>query len=337
MSNEDDKGVLDLSDPRAQAMKDRIAAAKQSGHVPVGGVPMPTMPRLDQPPPGAPRDRGLGVQQSHQQQAAAQQGPHTAMSPDQYQQAVAQGQAIQGVGGGYVANQPKGFQAPAAGAPTPQMEVHGDEHSPANPVRPEGGLRPETAEALKAVAEANAPEKTSAEKIVDEDLDPNREPDYEDYDFGALGQVTRDLLSDRKRREAIEVRCDEMDFTDLILNQELRQEVPIKRGFVPTFRTPNGAEDLFCKRKIGDEEGSNRYVMDKYAAFGLVCGIYSLNGQPLPEHRKTDGTVDDAAFEKKMAYLLKYPIVIVADLSVNFTWFNFRVQKLLSLDKVKDF
>ena len=154
MSNEDERGVLDLSDPKAREMQERISAAKQ-GNIPVGGVPMPKMPRLDQPPPGAPRDRGMGVQQAHQQQAQTQAGgSHTAMSADQHNKAIASGQAIGGVGSAYVANQPKGFQAPSAEAAAQQMEIKGDADNPANPARPEGGLRQETLDQINAVAEA---------------------------------------------------------------------------------------------------------------------------------------------------------------------------------------
>lgn len=345
MSNEDGKDVVDLSDPKAREYKDRIAAAKK-GSTPVGGAPMPNIPRLDQPPPGAPRDRGLGVQQAHQQQASAQapRGPHGVLTPEQYQQAVASGQIIPGVGGGYMANQPKGAQVPPGQEAKPKMEVSAPEGEMANPIRPEGGLRQETVEQLNALAQANSSEaeaalseKDEAEKLHEELGPKPGESDYEDYDYSQLGQISRNLLSNGKRKEAIEARCADMDFEDLILNQELRQEVKIKKGFVPTFRTPSGEEDLFVKRYIGDEEGSTQYIMDKYAVYGLCCGLYALNGQPLPDHRGKDGKVDEKQFEKKLEYILKYPIVLVADLSVNFTWFTLRVQQLLSLDKVKDF
>lgn len=331
MSNDDDRGVLDLSDPKAREMQERIAAAKQ-GHTPVGGVPMPKMPRLDQPPPGAPRDRGMGVQQSHQQQATTQ-ASHSAMSAEQHSKAVASGQAIGGVGSAYVANQPKGFQAPSAEAAAQQMEIKGDAANPANPARPEGGLRQETLDQINAVASAqDAPAVPPEEGKEKEEKDP-----YDEFDYGALGSASRNLLTDKERRQVIESRCEDMDFEDLILNQELRQDVKIKKGFVPMFRTVSGAEDLYCKRLIGDEEGSDRYIMDKFAALSLVCGLYALNGTPLPDHLDGDGRVDDKLFQKKLDALLKYPIIIVADLSVNYTWFTFRVQKMLALDQVKDF
>ena len=336
MSNEDERGVLDLSDPKAREMQERISAAKQ-GNIPVGGVPMPKMPRLDQPPPGAPRDRGMGVQQAHQQQAQTQAGgSHTAMSADQHNKAIASGQAIGGVGSAYVANQPKGFQAPSAEAAAQQMEIKGDADNPANPARPEGGLRQETLDQINAVAEAQDTPEAPPEEGKEEEK-PAEKDLYDEFDYGALGSAARNLLTDKERREVIEARCEEMDFEDLILNQELRQDVPIKKGFVPMFRTVSGAEDLFCKRMIGDEEGSDRYIMDKFAALSLACGIFALNGTPLPDHLDKDGLVDDELFKKKLAALLKYPIIIVADLSVNYTWFTFRVQKMLALDQVKDF
>lgn len=345
MSNNDERDVVDLTDPKTAAYRARIAAAK-SGSTPVGVVPMPEMPRLDQPVPGAAMDRGLGVQQSHNQASAAQVAQHAAaqgaqppgaqgkhagmMSPDQYQQAVSQGQAIPGVGGGYVANQPAGAPAPLA-PPTTPMEIKGHGDQPANPIRAEGGLSQTTVEQLEAVGKAQeAQNEAEEEKELAKDVDP-------EYDYDSLGNVTRDLLSDIERRKAIEKRCTDMEFEDLILNQELRQEVPIKPGFIPIFRTPSGAEDLYVKRLMGDVEGSDRYIMDKFAVLSLCMGLYALNNQPLPDHRDSKGSIDEDRFNKKMEYILKYPIVLVGDMSTNFMWFNARVQKLLSLDKVKDF
>lgn len=253
--------------------------------------------------------------------------------------------AIGGIGSAYIANQPKGFQAPSveAAAAGPQMEIQGDADNPANPARPEGGLRPETLAQIEAVTAANtetaeggsADEDKEDDKVEDEDKP--KVDEYSEFDYGALGSTTRNLLNEKERREAIEGRCEAMDFEDLILNQELRQDVPIKKGFVPMFRTVSGAEDLYCKRMIGDEEGSDRYIMDKFAALSLACGIFALNGTPLPDHLDKDGLIEPKLFDKKLAALLKYPIIIVADLSVNYTWFTFRVQKMLALDQVKDF
>lgn len=329
MSKGDPNDPIDLSPAGAKGYAERIAAAKQ-GQTPVGGAPMPSIPRLDQPPPGAPRDRALGVQQAQNQQAAAQ-GVTRAMTPEQYQQATQSGQAIAGVGGAYMANQPKGtqIQPPQTAGRGTEMERTGADGQMANPIRPEGGLSPQTLEQLNAVAEANKEEPKEEKK---------EEADFDEFDFEEFGRASKDILSNKERREAIEAKItEEMDFEGLIINQELRQTVPIRKGFEPTFRTPGGHEDLFVKRLIGKIEGSERYVLDYFAVMGLVCGLYALNGRPLPTHLDNNGDPDEKLFEAKMKTILKYPLVIVTDLSANFTWFSTRVQKLLALDKVKDF
>ena len=329
MSKGDPREPIDLSPPGAKDYANRIAAAK-NGHVPVGGAPMPNIPRLDQPPPGAPRDRSAGVQQSHDQQGATQ-GMMRAMSPQQYDQAVRAGQVIPGVGGAYMANQPPGSVPTDTQPQTPPMEMRGPDGKPVNPPRDEGGLRPETMKQLEEVAAANSEE---GKKAAEE----KKKSDDDDFDYAQLGLATKDIISNKERREAIEAKIkDELNFEDLIVHQEIRQEVPILKSFKPTFRTPSGNEDLFVKRLISDEEGSDRYVMDKYASMGVCCGLYAINGRPLPSHLDKDGYPDKELFDAKMKVILKYPLVLLADLSANFTWFTERVQRLLALDKVKDF
>ena len=322
MKKDDKREVTDLSPAGARDYAARIQAAK-SEKVPVGGVEMPKMPRFDQPPPGAPGDRHLGVQQ-----AAAQQRMTQAMSPDQYAQAVEEGRVVPGVGGAYTANQPRGTEIPQAAPPTPNME-RTSETGPVNPPNPSGGLSGETIEGLKAIGEAN--------KDVKSDDPLDEVEDDEEY-FDELGSQTKNILVNKKRRKVIEAKITgELSFEDLVLQQELRQEVPIRRGFRPTYRTPTAEEDLFIKRLISKESaGGDQYIMDKFTIMNMTLGLFAINGNPLPDHTK-EGKPDIDLFKAKLDVVLKYPIVIVADLSANFMWFQNRVQGLLSLDKVKDF
>lgn len=339
MTTKDPNSPTDLSPAGATDYAARLQAAQQ-GNAPLGGAPMPTIPRLDQAPPGT-GDRSQGVQQAGAQNAQAQEeqrraGIANAMSPEQHAAAVAAGQIIPGVGSGYVQNQPKGVQiSPAEQPQGPAMEKTGPDGQPANPIRPEGGLSKETVEGLAAMTAANAepdkPEEGKPEK-------GKEEIDFDEFDFEEFGRASRDMLNNKERRNAIEAKItDELDFEGLIINQELRQKVPIRKGFEPQYRTPGGHEDLFVKRLIGNVEGSERYILDYYAIMGLCTSLYALNGRPLPSHLDNNGDPDEKLFEEKMKFLLKYPIVIVTDLSVNFSWFTGRVQKLLNLDQVKDF
>lgn len=338
MSKGDPNQPTDLSPAGASDYKQRLQAA-QRGHVPLGGAPMPHIPRLDQAPPGA-GDRSLGVQQQGAQQAATQAqqratglaGMAQAMSPEQHAQAQEAGQIIPGVGSAYMANQPKGVQIGQPAPTGPEMSRTGADGQAANPIRPDGGLSPDTLAGLEAVAEANEPEADTEDKKVDTDAA------FDEFDFEELGSASRDMLNNKERRAAIEAKItDELDFEGLIIHQELRQRVPILKGFEPMYRTPGGGEDLFAKRLIGKVEGSERYVLDYYTVMGLVCGLYALNGKPLPSHLDKDGEPIEALFDAKMKHILKFPLVIIADLACNFSWFTSRVQNLLGLDKVKDF
>src|SRR5512138_2179 len=86
----DNKNVTNFSaDPE---MVSAVAAAKAK-KVPLGGVEMPKMPRLDQPPPNS-----SGVQSVR----AAQR----VLTPEEQQRLIEQGKYVPGVGAGYAANQP---------------------------------------------------------------------------------------------------------------------------------------------------------------------------------------------------------------------------------------
>jgi len=321
MSNKDNKGQVDFSPPDASDYARRIAEAKKS-HTPVGGAEMPAMPRLDQPPS---QNRHAGVQPSR--------GAPKAMNPADYSTAVATGHAIPGVGGAYAVNQPRGFTPPPnQPAGGPPMEMTSQDGQPVNPPRTEGGLRAETQEALKAVAQANDPSAKT----------PNGETELakEDADYlTKLSNATDDILRNKERRDYIESRIeDELNFEDLLYQQELRQRVPIRKNFVPTFRTPSAAEDLFIKRLIAkDEATSTQYIMDRFATMGLVAGLFAINGKPLPDHLDDKKNPDEKRFQEKYDLVTKYPLVILADLSANFVWFEERVRKLMSLEVIRNF
>jgi hypothetical protein len=305
MSNE--KDVVDFTPLGNKEYLERIARAKESGP-PVGGAPMPKMPRLDQPPTG---DRHTGVQGSPGGRLSA----NKVLTPEQMAALERDNRFIPGVGSAYAENQPK--------LPDSSPVV--------NPPRTERGLSPETVAGLEGLA-ASQVKKPTEETIA-------KEFTQETDDFGGLGQRTRSLLDNRKRREAIEKRItDTINIEDLITYQEFRQVVPIVPGkFTPTYRSVGGHEDLWVKRQMGSETGSDTYIMDKYAMMNLCCGLYALNGQPFLTHLDKDGLVSEDLFNKKLNALLKYPVNLLADLSVNYVWFLRRVEQALVIDDVKGF
>jgi hypothetical protein len=303
-----DKGTVEL-DPEYAT---RIAAVKVPGP-PLGGAPMPSIPRLDQQP----GDRHAGVQ------AAAQRA--AMVTPEQRAKLESEGRFVPGVGSGFAANQP-GLRAEE---PAPTI---------ANPPRPEGGLRQETLDGLAAVAEANrtAPPPEVTEEVLDKEVSKIED---DEFDYGEFGRRVRSLLLNKERRLAIEKRIvDLLDIEQLLVHQELRQEVPIIPGkFSPTFRSISGHEDLWAKRMINTETGSETYIMDKFAMMNLCLGLHSLNRRPLLAHLDKDGLVDDKLFSSKFNQMLRYPLIVLADLSVNYTWFGKRLERLLVVDDIKSF
>jgi len=311
----DKKEVVEF--PENKEYLERIRQA-QAGAPPLGGAPMPQMPRFDMPP----EDRHQGVQRPMMPASGI-------IPPEQRAELERQGALIPGVGSAYVANQPAmQRQAPQASQGKTEWQ---------NPPRPEGaGLRPETAKQLEEVAKANAEGKKADKEAAD--LKEEMDKLDEEFDYDEFGNKIHTLTQNKQRREAIEARCAPMDFAQLITIQEVRQDVPIIPGkFVPTFRSAQGHEELYIKKKMSGERGSEAYLRDKFALLALALGLYALNGRELPSHLDKDGEVDDELFSKKLKILLRFPFDLLADMSTNLGWFGKRVQKLLVVDNIKGF
>ncbi len=313
------KEIVDLS-PQNSEYAARIAKARMGAN-PVGGAPMPKMP--DFAAAQAQGDRYAGVQGNQRSQGMA-----TLLTPEQRAQLEARGKAIPGVGSAYAANQPNAREVMQAG-----QQPQGYQ----NPPRPEGGLSQQTAEQLEAVAKANASEAKEAppEEKLKKDLE-----DFEDelFDFDEFGNKVKNLLANKERREKIEARCEPLDLMDLLVNKEVRQVVPIiPNKYFPTFRTIGGDEDLAIKRLMSDDKGSPTYLLNRLTLMNLACGLYAINGKVLSNHQDNEGNFNSELFEAKYKTILKYPQQVLADLAVNYTWFDRRVRSLIALEPVKDF
>jgi hypothetical protein len=187
-------------------------------------------------------------------------------------------------------------------------------------------------EQLKAVAK-QAPE-AEEDKIAKDLADPEA-----GFPFDEFSAQARSLINNKRRREIIEARItDRIDLEDLLVHMELRQQVPIIPGrFMPTFRSVGGHEDIWIKRQMGVETGSETYITDRYAMMNLVAGLYAINGKILPSHLDKEGYVDQMAYDAKYRQVLRYPWQILADLSVNYVWFCRRVERAMVVDEIKGF
>lgn len=306
-----DKGIVDFG---SVEYSDRIAKAKE-GFIPVGGAPMPAIPRLD----SQPQDPNIPQRQVRATDL---------LTPEARQQAESEGRLIPGVGSAYAKNQPF-----ATGTAPPKE----GEQTYVNPPRPEGsGLRPETIEQLKGAAQVAGVER---EPATPSEAQTTKEDADDGFDFGEFGQQIRSLINNKQRREAIEARItDKLDLEDLLVHMELRQTVPIIPGrFMPTYRSVGGHEDIWVKRQMGVETGSETYLTDRYAMMNLTAGLYAINGKVLQAHLDKDGYVDQTSFEAKYRQILRYPFQVLADLSINYVWFMRRVERALVVDDIKGF
>lgn len=304
--------------------------------LPVGGAP--PIPEGTMPNMGLPKvDFGLPEQPQQGHQLPIQMPP--------------QG-APQGVGAAYPVN-----QALAAGAPRPMSMAEAKRHGL-------GGAKPTVSpetERLLAGAQLQGeeePEEPQEEEEqqaqspddpnlkgdleeADKDIVKDREPQFQlPYDDREM-DVTRRMLQNDERRKSVEERLGEMDIADLITAREIRQDVDVIPGkIIYTFRTFNEREHLWCLQYVYNFPGSVRYVQELLNLFKLTCSIVELNKQPLPDHRKNIGQpneeIDEKKFKAKYDIIVRYPVQILADMSLQCMWFDERVTKLLSVGSLKN-
>lgn len=316
MSDRNKNTPMDFGNESAAASA--IAAAKQR-RVPIGVVPMPAMPRLDQPPP----DNHLGVQR------VPVPGAQRVLTQLERDKLTDMGQFHPGVGSAYAANQP------AVGKLPTNSEGEELPIDPKLAPRPAGaGLRPDTLKELAGVAAANT-------KIDDEDLKKiNKEIDEVDevFETNEFGERVRSLLGNKERARSIEARCQALSLEDLLINGSVHQRVPIVPGkFEPTFRSPQGDENLEILRLMGQVRGSEDYILDLLQIYRLTVGLFAVNAKPFPNHLDANGDFDETLFKNKLKIVSKMALPILADMSVNYGWFSRRVQKLTIVDDIKSF
>lgn len=201
--------------------------------------------------------------------------------------------------------------------------------------RPPGSplLRPETAQQLQDLAKAQVEQKAE-EKKAEEKKDVVDEL-FDGFDFGGRNEAER-ILNNKKRRQEIEARCSEMDIADLIMTDEVRQTVTIiPDKFEVVYRSMTPDESLYIKKVLAKESTTaDAYIMEKYGLLQLACCVVSINGKALPPHLDKNGEVDEDAFKTKLKLISRKSGYVVADLGINFMWFDLRVRRLLNPERL---
>lgn len=334
-----------ITDPSARSYAARIqeralgkatAAALKGKKVPLGHVESPPSEKMEAIAglSGMPRPNFMEPPPADLPKAPPAGGPQTP--------------PIRGVGSAYPVN-----QAMAQGKIDHPVSL-----KEANKMAEQGGVfSPETVKALgmaneslkqpQAEKPAPAPEppKTppSVAKAAKEELDEAEQALSTPagmMDFAALGDIRSTLMS-QKRRDDIEKRLKPLDIGDMIMKRELTQVIPIiPEKFEVTLRTFTQRENLWILRYVYDFPGSALYFQELLNTCRLVCGLIAVNGAYLPDHRKDAGqpteTIEKGDFEKKFSQVVSFPVQLVADLSVQSVWFQDRVDKLFTVDALKN-
>lgn len=253
--------------------------------------------------------------------------------------------------------QPPPIKGVGAAYPVNQALARGEFDRPVslkegNQMTKQGGLSPESMRALELAKEnsdkeqktAPEPEKPPAvAKETKKDLD-----DVEQDLPNPLGQLDLTSITDiranmmsKERQESIEKRLTPLNIGEMVTKRELTQTVPIVPGKLEvTLRTFTQKENLWVLKYIFDYPGSSLYVQELLNTCRLVCGLVAINGAYLPDHRKNLGQPDEVItkedFEKKFHHVVSFPVQLVADFSVQSIWFQERVDKLFTVDALKN-
>jgi len=145
-------------------------------------------------------------------------------------------------------------------------------------------------------------------------------------------QMYLDMFNNPKRRRKIEADLEPMNVQDIVLYRELRQKVKVSCGLEVTFRTVNGHESQAILDEVGhvshDKAVSDLYLQEMLAYMNLAAGVRAVGSEVLPNHM--DGRVlNKERFKEKLDHILDFPIQLLADLRVNYFWFDNRVKKTM--------
>ena len=316
-----------------QAARDRMDSIKAAAR-PVGGVPKVHIPPLDADPlPGG---------GSMASQAEALRDPTNPLSPAYSPELAAMAANQRAVGQGPFdllpdsATEDPGF-IPGVGSRVSVNQPNVQQPQP----RSKGQvLRPETVKDLEKLSDfqkaAEQVQQETAKKEEDEAAEVEKQlVDDAAKQAAELGSLMSgddwNLLNNPTRRKEIEARLKPLKIEDILIYGEVRQEVPvIPDKCVFFFRSSSGAEDLAVKRMMFGEQGGDRYMLDKFSLMNLALGVVSINGMQLPSHLDDKKKFDEKLFLKKFDMLMRFPIQLLADMGVQYMWFDHRVRQLFT-------
>jgi len=227
-----------------------------------------------------------------------------------------------------------------------QQEVPPEQKAEFTQLRPSGMEGHPREDAASKVGAIQHQIEAAAAKAEDRANDPN-EPDDDGSEDALNAMVNKfvnqfqadEQLMTPEQKELIEKRLEPIDLSQMFIEQEFRQVVPIIPGkFEVEYRSISGYEDEHLKLMLSDEPEnvSTRYLGDKYATLSLICAVRVLNGKELPLHYTPQKGWDDKNFEKRGKLVMGLPATAVWSLMVHATWFDQRCKGLFKVSEIKN-
>lgn len=143
-----------------------------------------------------------------------------------------------------------------------------------------------------------------------------------------------ELSDEDKIRKAMEARLTSIDIGQYLISGEAVQKVVLIPGKLEViFRTVTDYEEVYVDEQLSKEkEVSTRQFMRRSNEWALATHILSVNGQKWPLAIDADGTINDAAMQRRLSHVRRLSSPIFVMLVQNLGWFLERVQKALTLE-----
>ena len=133
-------------------------------------------------------------------------------------------------------------------------------------------------------------------------------------------------------RRSIESRCNEIDFSELVLNGRVTQRVPIIEGKLEIeLQSLTGKETFWIQREAEKAALSDMTIASWAGYARLAMSLVSINGNKMPGYIK-DGEIQKPGFEAQLDSVMGHSEITLRVLLTNLSWFMDRVEGLLDND-----
>lgn len=179
-----------------------------------------------------------------------------------------------------------------------------------------------------------------------------RMDELDDLEFERrMDNIRRDVINNVEEKEAIERILEEggkryeMNVEDGLVSGVYEQTVPIHKDLTVRFRTVSPMETREMRVLLWEwadkDPRIENLAADIYGMMMVVAATKMIGTNELPTHLKGDSLYnyefDKDAFEIKYNYMDRLPGPLVHAIGVHGHWFDERVRKLFTQEKLKDF